>query len=209
MELGEGNGKEPRWIDEVDQGLSAGTAPSPSSNLLTPKDGKVDWIDAFYSYTEGIPTPPIFRLWSAIGLVGAAMERRVWAYTVGKIVTYPNLYILLVAPPGVGKSQAIDLGLEIVYKSRQKHEPSIHVSPDSVTKASLVDAIAAAKQTRIMVNGTGGLLEFHSLFIVASEFGVFVSAHDLDFMSVINKIYDNPRVFTETRRTAKTNIEII
>lgn len=159
----------------------------------------LDWIDQFLDYTEGIPSPRIFRLWGAISAVSGALERRVWAGTAGDIL-YPNMFVVLVSPPGIGKTQ--------VVKRVQKlwvEVPGFHVAPSSVTKASLIDALAEADTKKIYPEG---LVEYHSLLIAAGELGVFISAHDLEFLSVLNDIYDNPESYRETRRTNKMKLEI-
>lgn len=84
----------------------------------------------------------------------------------------------------------------------------LKVAPRSVTRASLVDVLADAKRS-IPVQGGANLVEYSSLQVAADEFGVLVSAHDLDFLSVLNKLYDNPPVHSEKRRTAKIDHTII
>ena len=66
-----------------------------------------DLIDLVMEFTEDAMSPELFRRWGAIALVAGAMERRVWTRTKAGEV-FPNLYTLLVAPPGVGK-QIIDI----------------------------------------------------------------------------------------------------
>ena len=155
----------------------------------------VDLIESFLEYTDGISSPEIFRLWSAIGLIAGTLERKVWVETSGERL-YPNLYILLVSPPGVGKTQAIK-----VTKSLWNKVPDLLVSPDNLTKAALIDNLA--KATRKIVRSPTELLEFNSLQIAADELGVFLSAHDLDFLSAMNKIYDCPEEYVEDRRMFK------
>lgn len=134
------------------------------------------------------------------------MERRVWTKT-ARAMLYPNLYTLLVAPPGVGKNQSIDLAMELVYAAKGRDHNGFHIAPDSLTRASLVDTLA--ESSRKILRPSGGLLEFHSLFIPSAEFGVLVSAHDLDFLSVLNKIFDCGRVHRERRRGNNLDQEII
>ena len=116
----------------------------------------MDWINAYMDFTEGMPSPEIFRLWAAIGAVAAALERRVWVETAEGEV-YPHLYTLLVANPGIGKSIAIG-PVERLWYDTQK----LHVAPHSVTKAALVDALATANTKRLMGQE---LVEYHSLEI--------------------------------------------
>jgi len=160
----------------------------------------MDWIDRYMEYTDGIPSPPIFRLLSGISALAGSLDRRVWIST-SRSVLFPNLFVLLVAPPAVGKSQAISNVSELWYATKK-----FHISPDNVTKASLIDALAAADGKRVIPTG---LLEYHSLLTASSEFGVLVPAHDLEFLSVLNHIYDNPRTYRENRRSLNKNIEIV
>lgn len=159
-----------------------------------------DWISKFLDYTEGITSPDILRLWCAISAVAGALERRVWVETAQSLL-YPNLFTLLVAPPGVGKSQAIYHVSELWYQVKK-----FHVAPDNVTKAALVDALQAADRKIVTPNS---LVEYHALLVPSSEFGVLVPAHDLEFLSVLNHIYDCPRVYRENRRSLNKNIEIV
>ena len=161
----------------------------------------MDWIDRYMEYTDGIPSPEIFRLWSGISTLAGALERRVWIST-SRSVLFPNLFVLLVAPPAVGKSQAIVNVSELWYATKK-----FKIAPDNVTKASLIDALDAADGKRIAPGGA--LIEYHSLLTASSEFGVLVPAHDLEFLSVLNHIYDNPRTYRENRRSLHKNIEIV
>lgn len=156
-----------------------------------------DWLELFLEYTDGIPSPDIFRLWSGIAALAGAMERRVWIET-ARSKLFPNLYTLLVAPPGVGKSQAISHVTELWYAVKD-----LRVAPDNVTKPALIDAIQAA--SRKLVLSETGLVEFHSLLVASSEFGVLVPAHDLEFLNTLNHIYDCPRNYRENRRSMGDN----
>lgn len=159
----------------------------------------MDFIADYMDYTDGIPSPDIFRLWSGIATIAGALERRVWIST-SRAVLYPNLFVLLVAPPGVGKTQAIATVSDLWYASKK-----FHVAPDNMTKAALIDAIRDASTKRIIPSG---LFEYNSLLTAADEFGVLVPAHDLEFLSVLNKIFDNPRSYRENRRHMEVQVEI-
>jgi len=116
-------------------------------------------------------------------------------------MTYPNLYILLVAPPGVGKSEAIRRTEMFWWATKQ-----LKIAPTAVTKAALVDRLAEAKRRVILPDNT--MMEYHSLQVPVGELGVMIHAHDLEFLSVLNDIYDAPAKFRESRRHAKTEIDI-
>jgi hypothetical protein len=159
------------------------------------------WIESFIDETDGIPSPKLFRKWAAITAIGGALERRVYVDTAESAV-YANLFVLLVAPPGVGKTMAIRKPVELWQRTQ-----SLKVAPDDLTKASLLDALAASKQIHIL-DGGKDMLEYHSMQIGADELGVLLPAHDLSVMSVMNKLFDNVDLYKESRRGRDDDLEM-
>lgn len=115
---------------------------------------------------------------------------------------YGNLFVLLVSPPGVGKTEAIQL-TEDLWRS----VPRLQVAPDDVTPASFKDALAAAAQ--VFMAPDREILNYASLLIAADELGVFLPQYELHFMSILSKMWDNRRYFKETRRGRKEEPIII
>lgn len=155
------------------------------------------WIDTFVEYTNGLPTPEIYRRWGAINALAGLLERRVWVKTAGR-EAYPNLYTLLVGPPGVGKSEVLR-EVSRIWKS-VKDLPSgrkLHVAPDNMTKAALIKTLSKAS-TRLVLSEID-LVEYHSLLVVSSEFSVFLPTYDTTFMSVLTDLYDCRDDYTEER----------
>lgn len=122
------------------------------------------------------------------------MERKVWVRTKGSNL-FPNLYIILVGPPGVGKSAILSHTERLL-----RAIPDIFVAPSSLTTASLIDTMEIA-QRKIM---WPQLVMFNSLQVVASELGVFLPAYDPAFMNTLTKLYDG-ELYEERRRTGKVN----
>jgi Protein of unknown function (DUF3987) len=116
---------------------------------------------------------------------------------------YPNLYVLLVATPGVGKSQAI----KHVNDLWTAFPSALHVAPHDITKAALVDALAQASHRHVI--GESQLVEYNSLLVAADEFGVLVPSHDLEFLSTLVRIYDNPAQHRQSRRGLQQQIDIV
>lgn len=138
-------------------------------------------------------------------MVGAACERKVWLTTVkGKL--YPNQYILLVGGAGIGKSLCTNLAYDFLDTIRTPDTP-FHIAPTSVTKASLIDALASAERRVVRPMEIPSVNAFNSLSVVANEFGVFLPSWESEFMSVLTDLWDCRR-YAETRRTAKIKLEI-
>ncbi len=160
-----------------------------------------DWIELFLDWTEGIPSPRIFRQWAAICTLAGALERRVYVISAGKPL-FPNLYVLLVGTPGVGKTQVIEHVNDLWHTVTE-----LNTAPHDITKAALVDCLSQA--SRRLVLGEAELLEYHSLLVAADEFGVLVPSHDLDFLSTLNRIFDNPPQHRQNRRGLQQQIDIV
>jgi energy-coupling factor transporter ATP-binding protein EcfA2 len=130
--------------------------------------------------------------------VSGALERRCYTVTAESTI-FPNLFVLLVGPPGVGKSKAIDLVQELWAATGE-----LNVAPSTITKAGLIDALQEGRQ---QVTAPRFDL-YHSLLVASSEFGNLVPAHDLAFLNSLNELYDCRNVFEErTRGGGKLKID--
>lgn len=161
-----------------------------------------NWVDAFYEYTEFLPSPKLFRKWAAIAAIAGALERKVWVHSQGSDL-YPGLYTILVAPPGVGKS-VLTYRVEQMWRDLPDH----FVASSNITKAALIDELNAASRTFVRPRENPPTVTFNSLKILSNELGVLLPAYESEFMSTLTDIYDGSR-YAERRRSAKTGaIEI-
>lgn len=120
-----------------------------------------------------------------------------------KRVLYPNQYILLVGPPGVGKTDAL-----IPITRFLRKLPEIHVAPTSVTRASLTDALKDAERTIVRPGDLRPVISFNSLFVCAEELGNFITMYDGEFMSALNFFYDC-RPYEERKRHMKRGESVV
>lgn len=163
------------------------------------------FIDGFQQYTANKGSPSIYCKWAAIATVGAALERKVWVKT-SKGVLYPNNYIVLVGPAGVGKSLATNIVYDLLNEIRSPENP-FHLAPTSLTKASLIDALNDAERRIVRPMDNPAVHAFNSLTVVPNEFSVFLPSWEADFMSTLTDIWDCKH-YSETRRTNKLSISI-
>lgn len=154
-----------------------------------------NWLDVYLEYTEGTPSPRILRKWSAIATVAGILERKCWVYTMNSCL-YPNMFILLIAPPGVGKSIAIKSSRYFLEQL-----PTLSLAPTSLTHKGLIDYLASelcTKQITDEIKNT--FIEYHSMIIAAPEFGVLLPSNDLPFMNCLNDLYDCDNIYHEQTR---------
>ena len=157
-----------------------------------------DFVTDFMQFTSNFMSPEIYRRWAAIACVAGALERRCWAST-DQGAIFPNLYTLLVGPPGTGKYIIEEVrALWTEAKEPGTLTAAFHVAPDSMTKAALVDELQEAKTVRTLP--TGQQMTYHSLLVAAEEFSIFLCAYDMEFVGVLNGIWNNKPDHKEKRR---------
>ncbi len=153
-----------------------------------------DWIAAFYTHTESLASPPLFRKWAGIMTVAGALERKVWIKT-KRGVLYPNLYVFLVGPPGVGKTVLTNRIHEL-----WRNLDGQHIAATSVSKASMIDELRDAERRIIKPNCTPSIVAFNSTKISSNELAVLIPSYENDFMNTLTDIYDCFE-FSERKRT--------
>lgn len=160
------------------------------------------WIDAFFEYTDIFPSPPLFRKWAAISAVAAVLERKVWVRTFNSNL-YPNLYTVLVSPPGVGKTFLTSF-IQELWTELTIPIGDHYMAPSSVTRASLMDCLHEAERKLILPQQTPSIVTFNSLMIAVNELGTLIPVYDNDFMNTLTDIYDCKRI-GERKRAKEIN----
>lgn len=139
------------------------------------------WIESFIDFSDNLESAPLFRKWTAIGVIAAALEQKVWISTSSAV--YPNLYTILVGHPGVGKTRTIMKGREFLAQLDE-----FHIAPTSMKMASLVDALLASK--RSIIDLPNPMVEFHSMTLLCDEWSAFMHAYDDELVGGLTAFYD-------------------
>lgn len=124
------------------------------------------WVSSFVKYLEGTEIPPIFARWTAISLIAAALKKKVY-FRYGRLKTYTNLYIVLVGPPGSGKSLSISFGKDILSQILD-----IRVAADITSKRALIDDLEQGSD--VYITESGEEIKHSSLTVLTKEFEVFL-----------------------------------
>jgi hypothetical protein len=139
--------------------------------------------------------------WSAISAVAGALERKIWV-RMNRMNLYPNMYILLIAEPGIGKTVSASQA-EILWRGLEEH----HVAPTNATKAALIDVLAESQRKIIMPTQSPDFDTFHALNIMAGEFGAFIPMWDNEFIQTLTTLWDGGH-YSERKRTGALKIDI-
>lgn len=158
----------------------------------------ISWIDRFVESTVNLESPVLFRRWSAIATIAAALEQKVWLQTSTPL--FPNIYTVIIGHPGVGKTRSVRAA-----KRYFTELPEHHLAPTSMSPASLVDALTRSKRTHI--DKLGVAKEYNSITIMADELGAFMHKYDDEMVGVLSAFYDND-IYGQERRGNELRIKI-
>jgi len=157
-----------------------------STEDLIPTEG---WLAEYVKFSRGLEACPRFRFFTACCILGAAINNRVWIQRGDEGLLprlHPNLWILLLAPPGQGhKTSTINMGVNCLTQAC----PSCRLLADKLTPESLVKAlsapIGAEESIRIGPRDATGLIK-------APELSVFFGRqqYNVGLVSLITDLYD-------------------
>lgn len=152
-----------------------------------------DWLSAFVQNAKWGEAPLYMYFWTGIATIAAALRRRVWL-DMGNFMWYPNLYTLLVAPPGVvSKSTTADIGMSILGEI-----PSIKFGPATLTWQALYDAFLEVGE-EFQTSATSVATQF-PLVINSSEFGITLNPRDTEMIDQLVHIWDGRKMSKRTRK---------
>lgn len=148
-----------------------------------------EWLE----YTKGFPTTRRFNIWACVAAIAGGLQRRCWIVSAGRQMM-PNTFILLVSPPGVGKSDAIQTVRDVWSQFM-----NLPVAPQSMTGKGIVDELASDKSVQTTtINGSEHT--YSSLLIPAAELGTLIQEYDITQISIMNELYDCNDLYSERTR---------
>ena len=160
-----------------------------------------DWLEGFMALTENSEPPILFRKWTGIATIAAALQRKVRVELGISLTFYPNFYIVLVGPSATGKGTAMKYASDII-----EQVPGIRLSAQATSLQALIRRM---KETNLTdVDLVTGDQQYHSsMTIFSTEFTVFLGYHNNEMISALCEWYDCGNRWTyETIRRDKEEI---
>ncbi len=140
------------------------------------------WITSFVEATDHLNSPRLFRKWAAINALSATLERKVFLEVQYRRL-FANLFTLLVAPPGIGKTTAIDFARRLVGSLSH-----LHLSPAKVTKEKFIQLMAGAMKLDQDIDS----MTHSSMACMIGELATFLIPGDIDMLVLLTDLYDCP-----------------
>lgn len=177
-----------------------------------------EFLQKYLEYVEDTETPRIMHLWSVLAGAGACLGRRVYLPFGGVGNIFPNLYVLLVGPPGVKKSTAIK-----IMAKRLSESTAVRFAPDDTAgqRQGLIEAIAEDEATdpdvKKLMNGHGtfdiddllnvelnvSIKDRHCMFAAASEFSSVIGTNARELVKFFGKAWDGEDYKYKIKSTEK------
>lgn len=143
-----------------------------------------DWIEGFMLLTEQSEPPILFRKWTAISTIAAALQRKCRVELGISLTFYPNFYIVLVGPSATGKGTAMKYSSDLI-----KHVSNIRLSAQATSLQALIRRMKETNLTDLDLE-TGEQIYHSSLTIFSNEFTVFLGYHNRELISALCDWYD-------------------
>jgi hypothetical protein len=146
------------------------------------------WIKTYLEYTVGNEAPEEFHLWVALTILGTTLRRKVFIDNFFFRI-YPNLFTVLVAPPGVcKKTTAANIGANILRDATDVRIFSEKITPEALAKSlSKTELVSEeGKSPRIEAKSQG--------LLFAPELTVFLGREQYNesLVLLLTRIYDCP-----------------
>ncbi len=157
-----------------------------------------DWLQAYVDYASFTEAPRRMHFFSGAVAVAGALRRKVWIEQYA-FQWYPNLFVLLVAPPAVvSKSTTTDLAMELLRKV-----PGIKFGPDAITWQALVTSFAAATES-FQVGEVW--LTMSAITSCATELGNLLDPRDRQLVTNLITLYDSRKLFEKVTKMSGSDI---
>lgn len=150
-----------------------------------------NWLSAYGEYTTrmAIEPPELFNAWCGMSTIAAALERKVW-YTMVHVDIFPNMSVVLVAPPGAVRKGA---ALGAAHKLLNSVRKNINMSKNRLNAAVLIRDLSNALTVFQTDDPRFPIYTHSTITAFADELGNFLRSGDKDLLTILNDFIDSFR----------------
>ncbi len=159
-----------------------------------------NWLDSYIKLQSNTEPAEIFDRWVAYSVIAAALRRKV-NLRLGRLTYNSNIYVILVADPGVArKTQAIKYGVNFLTSV-----PDIIMCADSATKEAMTDDIEKSGVDQLEESGEP--FRHSSLNIISKEFESFLGQkkENTRMLTALTDLFDCPDEWSSRTRHGPSN----
>ena len=160
------------------------------------------FFDLYFEYA-GVgrsESPAVFHRWAIIGCVGTMLGRQV-RIPFGHGQIYPNQFIMLMGTPGTRKSTAINTAVKVL-----KSTGYTRFAGDKTSKEAFLRDMKQNDATDFLSDADLEEMTLDSpaeVCIAADEFTDFVGQNNMDFLTMLTKLWDCPPDYKNPKMQGK------
>lgn len=158
-----------------------------------------DFLAAYESYANDGFCPGSFVRWTGHSIVAGALERKMRLPWEDGLDYYPNLYVLMVALPGIGKSTALRKGVSLLREMNLEFK-RMNILPSRVTQAKFIELMQHSG-TYVFNNKT---FPHSSGYFYASEAADSLKDVYGDFLDTLTDLYDCHDIWQSSTKVSGT-----
>lgn len=161
----------------------------------------MDYFQRYLDYVGDTESPLLYHRWTSLSIIGALLGRNTWL-PMGHSVIYPNMYIQLMGAPGTRKSTAIGIGRRVLKSVGYNRFAPDRLSKEQFLREMIPPEIELSEEDAdlsILVTDKAG-----EIFVVAEEFGDFLGQGNMEFATLLTKLWDNPAEYTHPKIHGKS-----
>lgn len=153
----------------------------------------------YLDYVGESESPIIYHRWTSVSIIGTLLGRDAYI-PFGHSKIYPNQYIQLMGAPGTRKSSAISIGKKLL-----KNAGYTRFSPDRLSKERFLMEMIPPSLEDLDEDLEALVIDQPSeIFIVADEFGDFLGQGNMEFATMLTKLWDNVDVYEHPKIHGKS-----
>lgn len=152
-----------------------------------------DFFAAYLAYVNCGFVPKQFNEWTALCIIAAALERKVFLPWGDMQAVFPNIYVLLVSGAGEGKSTALNRGVRLLEEMNRKTS-TVNILPNQATEPAFLNQVGKG---RSFTYGTSVVTQ-NAAFYYASEASAClrnIYNGGSDFIATLTDLYDCPELW--------------
>lgn len=143
----------------------------------------MSFLADYRDFCSGLEVPPSYNTFCSLVALSALLSRRVWLMKGDYIRIYPNLYVVLVGPPGIGKNTAMENTEDLLLHHK------LPVSAEAVTREKLIMDIQAQETVLDFLPPNDKYRICSPYTVFATELSEFLGAGGIGMISFLTDIY--------------------
>lgn len=149
----------------------------------------MSFFSRYFEYVGESEAPTIYHRWTAISMMGALLGRQAWI-PFGHGVIYPNMYIMLMGTPGARKGTAMNIGSKLLRDAGYTRFCADRLSKEQFLREMRpYDDIDFSQDPDLESLTLSAAMEVYAF---AEEFTDLVGQNNMEFLTMLTKLWDNP-----------------